>query len=150
MGFLPALGPPVERKPLFRDPYVCLMRADHPAIGATLSRKKFVEASHVLVTYRGGGHRVIEEALERAGVARRIALRVPHFTVVPMVLERTDLILTLPARVARVYHRRGKLKTLSLPIAIAPAEVAVHWHERFDADPGNRWLREQIVELFSD
>src|SRR5438270_11593201 len=84
VGFLPALGPPVERKPLFRDPYVCLMRADHPAIGATLSRKKFVEASHVLVTYRGGGHRVIEEALERAGVARRIALRVPHFTVVPM------------------------------------------------------------------
>jgi len=150
VGFLPALGPPVERKPLFRDPYVCLMRADHPAIGATLSRKKFVEASHVLVTYRGGGHRVIEEALERAGVARRIALRVPHFTVVPMVLERTDLILTLPARVARVYQRRGKLKTLSLPIAITPAEVAVHWHERFDADPGNRWLREQIVELFSD
>src|SRR5439155_4578352 len=26
IGFLPALGPPVERKALFRDPYVCLMR----------------------------------------------------------------------------------------------------------------------------
>src|ERR671914_1360186 len=72
IGFLPALGPPVHRKPLFRDPYMCLMRADHPAIGAALTRKKFVEASHVLVTYRGG-HRVIEEALERAAVARRIA-----------------------------------------------------------------------------
>jgi DNA-binding transcriptional LysR family regulator len=150
IGFLPALGPPVHRKALFRDPYMCLMRADHPAIGAALTRKKFVEAAHVLVTYRGGGHRVIEEALERAGVARRIALRVPHFTVVPMVLERTDLILTLPARVARVYESRGRLKKLPLPIAIPPAEVAVHWHERFDADPGNRWLREQVIELFSD
>ncbi|HEY9530657.1 MAG TPA: LysR substrate-binding domain-containing protein, partial [Burkholderiales bacterium] len=149
VGFLPALGPPIARRALFRDPYVCLMRADHPAIDARLTRKKFVEASHVLVTYRGGGHRVIEEALERAGVARRIALRVPHFTVVPMVLERTDLILTLPARVARVYERQGKFKSLPPPVPMPPAEVAVHWHERFEADPGNRWLREQVVELFA-
>ena len=149
VGFLPALGPPVERHALFRDPYVCLMRAGHPAIAKKLTLKRFLEASHVLVTYRGGGHRVIEEALERAGAARRIALRVPHFTVVPMVLERTDLILTLPARVARVYERQGHFKAVPPPLAMPPAEVAVHWHQRFEADPGNRWLRAQIVELFS-
>ena len=150
VGFLPALGPPVQRRPLFRDPYVCLMRAGHPAVARKLTRKRFLEASHVLVTYRGGGHRVIEEALERAGVARRIALRVPHFTVVPMVLERTDLILTLPARVAGVYERQGGFKSLPPPVPMPPAEVAVHWHERFAADPGNRWLRDQMVELFSE
>jgi DNA-binding transcriptional LysR family regulator len=148
VGFLPALGPPVRRRALFRDPYLCLMRADHPE--KTMTRKKFLEASHVLVTYRGGGHRVIEEAFERAGVTRRIALRVPHFTVVPMVLERTDLILTLPARVARVFERRGKFRTVAPPVPIPPAEVAVHWHERFEADPGNRWLREQLVDLFAE
>lgn len=146
IGFLPGLGPPVRRRALFRDPYVCLMRAGHP-IG-TLTKKRFLEASHALVTYRGG-HRVIEEALERAGLGRRIALRVPHFTVVPMVLERTDLILTLPARVARVFESRGAFKSLPLPLAIPPAEVAVHWHERFEGDPGNRWLRQMAIELFS-
>jgi DNA-binding transcriptional LysR family regulator len=150
VGFLPALGPPVERHALFRDPYVCLMRADHPAIGKKLTMKKFLEASHVLVTYRGGGHRVIEETLERSGVARRIALRVPHFTVVPMVLARTDLILTLPARVARVYERQGRFKSLPPPVPMPAAEVAVHWHERFEADPGNRWLRDQVIDLFSE
>jgi DNA-binding transcriptional LysR family regulator len=149
VGFLPALGPPVARRALFRDPYVCLMRAGHPAGGKKLTMKRFAEAAHVLVTYRGGGHRVIEEALERSGVARRIALRVPHFTVVPMVLARTDLILTLPARVARVYERQGGFKSLPPPVAMPPAEVAVHWHERFEADPGNRWLRDQVIELFS-
>ena len=30
VGFLPGLGPPVARRGLFRDPYRCLMRADHP------------------------------------------------------------------------------------------------------------------------
>jgi DNA-binding transcriptional LysR family regulator len=148
VGFLPGLGQPVRRQPLFRDPYVCLMRADHPLMGKTLSKKKFIGASHVLVSYRGG-HRVIEEALERAGVARRIALRVPHFTVVPMVLERTDLILILPARVARVFEQGGKFKSLPPPVPIPLADVGVHWHERFDVDPGNRWLREQLLDLFA-
>jgi len=148
VGFLPGLGPPVRRRALFRDPYVCLMRADHPTIKQKLTRKLFLEASHALVSYRGG-HRVIEEALERAGLARRIALRVPHFTVAPMVLERTDLILTLPARVARVFERRSNLKSLPPPVPIPPAEVAVHWHERFEADPGNRWLRDLMGELYA-
>jgi DNA-binding transcriptional LysR family regulator len=134
VGFLPALGAPIARRPLFRDPYLCLMRADHPI--ERLTRKRFIEASHALVTYRAGGHRVIEEALERAGVARRIALRVPH--------------LTLPARVARLYERRGRFKVLPPPVPIPQAEVAVHWHERFAADPGNAWLREQVAALFSD
>jgi DNA-binding transcriptional LysR family regulator len=147
VGFLPALGPPLRRQALFRDPYLCLMRADHGI--SLLTRKRFVEASHVLVTYRGG-HRVVEEALERAGAAQRIVLRVPHFTVVPMVLERTDLILTLPARVARVFEQRGRLKAMPPPVPVPPAEVAVHWHERFDADAGNRWLREQLASLFAD
>ncbi len=148
VGFLPGLGPPVRRQALFRDPYVCLMRAGHPLAQKKFNRKAFLTASHALVSYRGG-HRVIEEALERAGLARRIALRVPHFTVVPMVLERSDLVLTLPARVARVFERRAGLKSLPLPVPIAPAEVAAHWHERFEGDPGGRWLREQVAELFT-
>ncbi len=149
VGFLPGLGPPIRRQPLFRDPYVCLMRADHPAAGARLTKKAFLESSHALVSYKGG-HRVIEEALERAGLARKIALRVPHFTVVPMVLERTDLILTLPLRIARVYERQGAFRFLPPPVPIPAADVGAHWHERFERDPGNRWLREMIRELFTD
>ena len=143
VGFLPALGPPIQRRALFRDPYVCLMRADHEI--QSMTRKRFLGANHVLVSYRGG-HRVIEDAFERAGI--RVALRVPHFTVAPMVLERTDLVLTLPARVARVFERGGKLKSLPVPLQIPVADVGVHWHERFEAEPGNRWLREQVIELF--
>jgi DNA-binding transcriptional LysR family regulator len=148
MGFLPGLGPPVRRRHLFRDAYACLMRADHPTVGKTMTRRQFLDASHVLVPYRGGGHRVIEEALERAGVTRRIALRVAHFTVVPMVLGRSDLVLILPWRVAKVFERRGRLKALKPPLPIPPADVGLHWHERYDADPGNRWLRDQLLDLF--
>ena len=150
VGFLPGLAAPVRRRRLFRDDYVCLMRTDHPRIKSRLTRKLFEGASHALVSSIGSGHRVVEEALERHGLTRRIALRVPHFTVVPMVLERTDLLLTLPSRVARVYEQGGRFKSLPPPVPIPPADVGLHWHERFDRDPGNRWLRELILELFAE
>jgi len=49
-----------------------------------------------------------------------------------------------------VYERRGELKSLPPPVPIPPADVGVHWHERFDTDPGNRWLREQLLDLFTE
>jgi len=150
VGFLPALPPPVRSRRLFRDPYVCMMRADHAGIGATLTRRAFVEASHVLVSSMGSGHRVIEEALEKHGISRRIALRVPHFTVLPTVLERTDLLLTIPLRIARALEKEGRLKALKLPVPIPAADIGLHWHERVERDPGNRWLRGMMVELFAE
>jgi DNA-binding transcriptional LysR family regulator len=150
IGFLPGLRAPVRSEPIFIDPYVCLMRADHPAAGARLSRRQFLEASHALVSSAGSGHRVIEEAMLAAGMHRKIALRVPHFTVVPMILERTDLIVTVPRRVARIFEGAGRFRSLPAPVAIPRAVVRVHWHDRFGGDPGNRWLRDLMVELHRD
>jgi DNA-binding transcriptional LysR family regulator len=140
----------VRNVPLFRDPYVCMMRADHPRIGSAFPRKLFLEASHALVSSIGAGHRVVEETLLAHGLNRRIALRVPHFMVVPMILERTDLVVTVPSRVARVFERMGRFKTLKPPVGLPPADVRVHWHERYDQDPGNRWLRAVLLELYAE
>jgi DNA-binding transcriptional LysR family regulator len=150
VGFLPGLRPPVRSARLFVDRYVCMMRAGHPRIGPALTRRLFLEASHALVASIGAGHRVIEEALLAQGMGQRIALRVPHFMVVPMILERTDLVVTVPSRVAKVFERMGPFKTLPAPVTIPPADVRVHWHERYDQDPGNRWLREVLLELYAE
>lgn len=61
-----------------------------------------------------------------------------------VVIERS-----VTAAAGRVFERRGRFKSLPPPVPIPPADVALHWHERFDGDPGNRWLRGQIVELFA-
>jgi DNA-binding transcriptional LysR family regulator len=73
---------------------------------------------------------------------------VPHFLVVPMILARTDLIVTVPSRVAAVFARLGNFKVLKLPVAMPSFEVRLHWHERFHQDPANRWLREVMAELY--
>lgn len=150
VGFLPGLRAPVRSRALFSDAYMCLMRVDHTRIGNSLSRAQFLEASHALISSIGSGHRVVEDALVAAGIRRRISLRVPHFMVVPMLLERTDLIVTVPERAAAVFERLGRLKLLRPPVAIPRTDVRVHWHERFERDPASLWMREILFELIAD
>jgi len=149
VGFLPGLRAPVRSQALFSDAYVCLMRADHGSIGQTLTRAQFLAASHALVASIGSGHRVVEDALMGAGLHRRIALRVPHFMVVPMILERTDLLVTVPETVARIFADGGRLRLLAPPVRIPRTDVRVHWHERFERDPASRWMRGLIVAMFA-
>jgi DNA-binding transcriptional LysR family regulator len=150
VGFLPGLTTGVRAQPLFREHYVCMLRADHPHIGATMNRRQFHEAAHVLVSYAGTGHQVIEQTFIAAGLGERIAVRVPHFLVVPMILARTDLLVTVPSRVAAIFAQLGNFKVLKLPLAMPRFEVRLHWHERFQQDPANRWLREAMADLYAE
>lgn len=150
VGFLPGLTTGMRQQPLFREHYVCMLRADHPVIGAKIGAKQFRQAAHVLVSYAGTGHQVIEETYAKEGLSGSIAARVPDFLVVPMILARTELIVTLPSRVAAVFAQLGRFKVLELPIGMPSFEVRLHWHQRFHQDPANRWLREVMAELYAE
>ena len=149
VGFLPDLSAGVVQERLFRDRYVCLVRADHPTIGSRLTLAQFLAATHVLVSARGSAHEIVEQTLRNKGLRRRIALRVPHFTVVPMILSRTDHMVIVPEGLVRSIARLGRFKALRPPVDIPALEVKVHWHERFDQDSGVSWLRGLIVELYA-
>jgi DNA-binding transcriptional LysR family regulator len=140
----------MRQQPLFREHYECMLRADHPLIGAKISAKQFREAAHVLVSYAGTGHQVIEETFIREGLESRIAVRVPHFLVVPMILARTDLIVTVPSRVAALFAQTGNFNVLPLPLRMPSFEVRLHWHQRFHQDPANTWLRRLMTELYAE
>src|SRR5271166_2131082 len=44
--------------------------------------------------------------------------------------------------------KTAKLRVLACPFPISTFEVKRHWHERYHAEPRNRWLRGVIAELF--
>ena len=146
VGYLPGLKTGILQKKLFRDRYVCMMRADHPTTGNSLTLAQFRAASHALVS-SGAGHPIVENMLVEQGIADRIVLRVPHFTVIPMILERTDLVVAVPANVAAVFAKTGRFKVLRLPLEIPGFVVSIHWHERFDQDPASRWLRGTMAKV---
>jgi DNA-binding transcriptional LysR family regulator len=150
VGFLPELSEGVVHEHLFRDRYVCLVRTDHPTIGSRLTRAQFLSATHVLVSSRGSAHEIVEQTLRNQGLVRKIALRVPHFTVVPMILARTDHMVIVPEGLVRAITPFGRFKSLKPPVDIPALDVRVHWHERFNRDPGLGWLRGVLIDMYAE
>jgi DNA-binding transcriptional LysR family regulator len=128
-----------------------MTRPDHP-LGrrGALTLKEFLSARHVLISSMGSGHQQLERSLAEHGVEENVALRVPHFVVVPLIVANTDLIVSLPSHVAEVSARLVKIKVHPLPIPIPSFDVSLYWHPRVENDAANRWLRDALLQLFGD
>ena len=66
------------------------------------------------------------------------------FMVAAPIIARTDLVLTLPERVASVVAAHFPLRQLAPPLPLASFSIHQVWHERSHHDPGHRWLRALI------
>ena len=135
---------------LFAQPFVCIMRPDHPTIGNKLSLKEFLNASHAVVRPEGRSQEIFERTLEARGLKRRVALSIPHFMSIPFIIMESDLIVTVPLAVGRSFAQMTNLKMFPLPIRMANVDLKQHWHTRFHRDPVNRWLRGLIHDVFEE
>ena len=135
---------------LYESEYACVLRADHPTIGARLTLKQFKAAEHVLVAPKGASQhgQIIERALTGSKVNARITVQVSTFHGVMALITSTDLIATIPGRLAQSMQRSDNIKVLPPPIPLPKFKVSLYWHERFHREPGNAWLRSVFIKLF--
>ncbi|HYM03850.1 MAG TPA: LysR family transcriptional regulator [Stellaceae bacterium] len=149
IGLFPSLQAGFYEQRLYRDHFVCVARADHPRIRNVLTARQFSEVPHVFVSSAGTGHEAaVENIIAAQRVKRTIALTVPHFLVLPTIVSQSDLIVTVPERVARSFQSSTNLKLLKPPIKFPEIEIKQHWHERLHHDPANKWMRSVIAQLF--
>ena len=140
--------PRFHQQRLFEDTLCSILRARHPLARGRLTAAKFLRAEHVVVSL-GEGRAPVDEILQRRGLSRRIALYVPHFAVVPHVVLATDLIATIPARLARGFASLGGMRLARTPFDVPGFEMSLVWHDHQHDDPARRWLRGVLVGLFS-
>ena len=149
IGNLPELTARTRHRLLFDETYVCMTRkrTGLPRSGARLGLEHFTAASHVQISSIEHSHHSLEDAFRSRGIARHIGLELPHFVALPSVLGVTDFFATLPRRLARIFNQEGRFRIYELPVALPGAAVTMHWHENFDGDAGNAWLRELMTRI---
>lgn len=147
LGFMPQLEAGFYQQALFRQRYVCVASTDHPRIRDSLSLAQFEAEDHAAVSQSGTGHLLLDREIARQGISRNIALSVPNYLGIAFVIEQTDMLVTIPERLAQVLEGRGRFRAYALPFEVPPYTVKQHWHERYHHDPGNRWLRQSISDL---
>jgi DNA-binding transcriptional LysR family regulator len=149
VGYFPGLqGATVYQQRLFSHSFFCIVRKNHPRIGAQITKKQFLQEKHAVVQQEGKSHELFELALAEQGLSRRIALSVPHFLAIPLIIAESDLVVTVPYAVAKSFAKLTELKLLEPPIQVRRADIKQHWHARFHHDETNKWLRGVVASLF--
>ena len=142
LGAIVDEAPGIRRMDLCTEGFACAARKGHPRIAGALDLESYVETPHLLITLGDdSGPTWIDEALARLGKKRRVAARVRYFMAAPLVIARSDLLLTGPSMLLRYFAEVVPLQILAPPIELPTYPEEAYWHQRFDEDPAHAWLR---------
>ena len=128
---------------LFNERIVCVARKNHPQLRGRITLDQFCTLDHVVVSPRGVFSTVTDELLREMGRERKVRFSVQHFSLVPELVAKTDMVAIYPARLATRFS--GRLQILMPPIPLPDFTLVMAWHERAHRDLGNRWIREMMV-----
>ncbi|MGC0362360.1 DNA-binding transcriptional LysR family regulator [Rhodococcus sp. 27YEA15] len=130
----------MTRIPLHSEPYVGLVRADHPRLRTTPIDHEQISAEEFVKVAGSAGHAAPTRAMEGLGLGRRTALEVSTFAALPHVVTDTDLVAIIPRRLAEVFAIGHDLRYFDLPWEIEKAEVAVYARHSHSRSAAQHWL----------
>jgi DNA-binding transcriptional LysR family regulator len=137
--------PDLEKRVLFQDRLVAVVRKGHPACRGTMTAARFAKADHLLVAPNGTPTGLVDRLLAERGLKRRVARTSSSFLDVAFLLSETDYVVSLPESLVRPLTQRLGLVVLPLPLTLPSFEIAMIWHRRHGNDPAHTWLRDAVV-----
>lgn len=147
IGYLPWLSGVIATQELFEQDWVCLASRRHPRVHDRLGRRRYVAEGHVAIA-AGTGATLLHRALTTQGIERRVVLELPGFLGLGAIIGSTDLLATLPRHIGTTLAHGNDLALWPCPLPVDRFDVGQYWHPRFEQEPGSRWLRDLVAELF--
>jgi DNA-binding transcriptional LysR family regulator len=140
----------IRRHPLGSEWLTVVTRKGHPAIGGELDLETYLNLEHIAVSSRRRGLTAEDFELGRHNLRRRIRLRCQHYFAACRVVSKTDLILTMPERYARIINAHFKNDLMPFPLKVPVFDTCLYWHANAEGDPASAWLRHQLLRTLLD
>lgn len=137
----------MSTEPLFQERLMVVVRDEHPLLTNGLTAEGYADFPHLHVSPRREGGTLVGRTMQASGLTRRVAVEVPYFTLVPQLLRGSDLVATVPGRLARHFAEEHGVVALEPPIELPLVEICMAWDPRFEREPGIEWLREFVKRL---
>lgn len=139
-------APAIRMRKLRPESFVCVVRDGHPCVGETLDMATWAKLPHVLVSPQGtGGPGIVDRELAKHGLERRVAVRIRYFLAAPLLVARTDLVLTVTRSLAEMFATTVPVRLVEPPVELPTFSMGIGWHERVHKDPANQWIRAQVA-----
>lgn len=136
-----------KRRVLATDSYLVMFNADKVGLQPPISLEDYVRLPHVLTSLRRGERGVVDEALEKLGLSRKIALVTPRFVAVPFLVAGAAVVTTMHDKLARYFAEELGLSLSPAPVELPGVTISLLWHASYDKDPAHEWLRQTIVRM---
>lgn len=135
----------LRRQVLLEEKLAVVARQDHPTLRGNCTKQQFLDAEHVVLPDRNR-RLPLDQILNEPGWQRRTGARVTQFASMLATCSRSDMIATVPERMARQYGRALGLQVLPFPANVPPLPVYLLWAPVMDDDPAHRWFRQRLIE----
>lgn len=149
IGIMDDLPSRVRRVMLFHDSYVCVMRPTHPLAGSTISLENFLATEHIAMTHAGEASQLFDGRLGKHRMERNIAMTINQSLLGPMILWRSDLIMTTFSHLVSRVPAFDGLHVVPVPIEMSASEICLAWPNSLGKHPAYVWLQQQIVDICS-
>jgi len=137
---------------LISDEVVCLVADSHPVARSAGTRawsvEKYLACEHVApMPFHPGALGVLEEHLQAMGLQRQIAVRASHFSLIPLMVADSLLVLTTGRLFCSRYVDTLPVRIVRCPIAFPPLAYYQLWHDLTHTSGSMRWFREQVRDV---
>jgi DNA-binding transcriptional LysR family regulator len=111
------LGVPqgIRCETIFSDVFACVVSANHPLSVRKISLAQYLKYRHVVVAVIGGQQTLVDRPLSDLSTRREVGLRLPFFSPAIAAVANTDMILTVPRRLALAHTKSGAVQWLAAP-----------------------------------
>ena len=90
---------------------------------------------------------VVDDHLAALGLARRVAVKSTHFSLIPLMVAQSRLVLTTGRLFCSRFVDTLPVKIVRCPIAFPPLAYFQLWHDVTHASAPSKWLREQVRDV---
>ncbi len=132
---------------LFTEDYVCICKKTHKfASEKKLSIDQYLSCKHLRVAPMGAPLHPIDRTLGQLNFEREISVRIELITLAPMIINNTDLILTLPSKTAQRMSKNYGFNIVELPLDLEKRKTKMVWHKELTNHPTFDWIKNQILK----
>lgn len=137
-------SPRFMKEDLFDDPLVCVVSKDNDEVGARMDYATYARLPHLVMASDRVTRTWIDEALEKRGLQRRIAVTAPHPYAIPMLVGASRLVSTVARSLVATLAEDRNLRLLAPPFSGRLHVFRMIWSARTDRDLALEWLRRLV------
>jgi DNA-binding transcriptional LysR family regulator len=134
----------LETEVLYEETFVCIVGNGCPTRTRRFTLKQYLDLPHAVVETWERQQTPVDRRLAELGVKRHAVLCLPFFVPTVLAIARTDLVLTLPRRLAKIMGPVAHVHVVDPPREIKRFSYFMAWHPRLTAEPAQAWFREHI------